>query len=107
MAFSVWDTPNRKYPCGSRVAMNFTAPSQNAQVPSKSHDGALINAAGAWACVEGSRYQKPLRLDVHRHHHAGARHRVVQVVSELQGERVLARRQLSVEFRLAIAEMHP
>jgi hypothetical protein len=35
----------------------------------------LINAAVAWACVEGSRYQKLLRLDVHRNHHASARHR--------------------------------
>jgi hypothetical protein len=74
--------------------------------PVEEDDGALINAATAWACVEGSRYHKLLRLDVHRNHRAGARHRVVQVVSELQGERVLALRQLSVEFRRAIAEMH-
>ena len=36
VALSVWDAPTRKCPCGSRVAMNLTAPSQNAQVPSKS-----------------------------------------------------------------------
>ena len=30
------DAPKRKYPAGSRRAMNLTLPSQNAQVPSNS-----------------------------------------------------------------------
>src|SRR3712207_5655894 len=34
-AGGVCDAPNRKYPFGSRVAMNFTDRSQNAHVPSK------------------------------------------------------------------------
>src|SRR5207253_2253051 len=45
-------------------------------------------------------------LDVDSDDLARPGHRVVQIVAELDGELVLARRQLTVEHVLAVAEVH-